>query len=273
MRAWGERRRRWRRSARVPAALPGLPGVRAGAPAGALALCGGLLHGEPMAWAGQPAAPWRGPTCAGQPSLSPASLSPPCLMSQFKLPGLATSAELFHCLRRRGVLLSLAGSSALLSSQAHLWHLANLASDSPIRFLPLQNSPPCSTAALRQSYHAICACTAAWRRRAATAKRCLPSLPWALFCMSAHLLTHNPLQPGGGALGTAQTAAWGRGHTAAADAVGCESARGRLCSAALLAAGARGAAAEGRRQAAEYWDGCQQGGRCAAGGRAGAGME
>ncbi|KAL4424960.1 hypothetical protein ABPG77_002845 [Micractinium sp. CCAP 211/92] len=53
-----------------------------------------------------------------------------CCMA--KLPGLATSAELCHTLRRRGVLLGLAGSSALLSSSQQLWHVANLASDAPI---------------------------------------------------------------------------------------------------------------------------------------------
>ncbi|KAL4457855.1 hypothetical protein ABPG75_012720 [Micractinium tetrahymenae] len=52
-----------------------------------------------------------------------------CLAS---LSGLVTSAELCHTLRRRGVLLGLAGSPSLLSSSQQLWHVANLVSDVPL---------------------------------------------------------------------------------------------------------------------------------------------
>lgn len=64
-------------------------------------------------------------TLAPSPSLNPS-------LPQAKLPGLATTIELLHALRRLGVHLGLAGGS-MLSSPPLLWHAANLLSDAPLR--------------------------------------------------------------------------------------------------------------------------------------------
>lgn len=159
------------------------------------------------------------------------------LPPQATLPGLATSAELCHTLRRRGVLLGMAGSAALLSSPQQLWHLVNLTSDAPIRWLacsaacPLAYWQNCREAAAGSDGQAPLRCSR-WQLlqssvvgatlRPADAPRC--SLP---------------LQPGRCALGPAQKAEWQRVRAAAADALGSKPAGWRrLRGAALLAAGA-----------------------------------
>ena len=64
------------------------------------------------------------------PTCSTGCVVPPCV--QAKLPGLATSIELYHAFRRRGIRLGMAGSG-LLTNVALMWHLVNLTSDVPIR--------------------------------------------------------------------------------------------------------------------------------------------
>lgn len=52
---------------------------------------------------------------------------------QARLPGLATSAELCHALRRRGVRLG-AASSRIMHNEQLLWHVANMLSEAPLRW-------------------------------------------------------------------------------------------------------------------------------------------
>ena len=72
------------------------------------------------------------PACTPATSL-PAPLSAPAPAPQAKLPGLATSTELCHALRRQGIQLGVAGGN-LFASSLIFWHLTNVLSDRPLRY-------------------------------------------------------------------------------------------------------------------------------------------